>query len=349
MGRPDTGQVVSWYIVTIIACIFLVCRLCVRWRLLKRLYLDDLFVTVAALCLIGDLVIQHYMFNLGMSDAANMDSDQMINMMKMIIPGSTLYVTTLWLIKASLVIFYKRLADRTRYQTVYNITLAVLAATWLVLFFDIVFKCYPPSRQWRSVVDAELACPDKPSTINYWLTILFNIFTDVFIICLPISQVARLKMPKKQKWGVISVFLLGVLVVISSIIRAIYSHLNEQMITCTVSMIEASIAIIASCLPVLRTLVFGSHSRTGTYSGRRGYELSNSGYNTTGGPTSKQRTTVSVTQTANTPDDLSRHDSEDGLVKDHGALPLSLENGAGIAVTREYFVHEGESDGRSFR
>lgn len=73
----------------------------------------------------------------------------------MIIPGSTLYVTTLWLIKASLVIFYKRLADRTRYQTVYNITLAVLAATWLVLFFDIVFKCYPPSRQWRSVVDAE--------------------------------------------------------------------------------------------------------------------------------------------------------------------------------------------------
>lgn len=56
----------SWYIVTIIACIFLVCRLWVRWRLLKRLYLDDLFVMVAALCLIGDLVIQHYMFNLGM-------------------------------------------------------------------------------------------------------------------------------------------------------------------------------------------------------------------------------------------------------------------------------------------
>ncbi|PYH44660.1 uncharacterized protein BP01DRAFT_383231 [Aspergillus saccharolyticus JOP 1030-1] len=352
MARPDVGQVVSWYIVTIVACFFLACRLWVRWRLLKRWYLDDLFVTVATLCLIGDLVIQHYMFNLGMSDAANMNAQEMINMMKMIIPGSTLYVTTLWLIKASLVIFYKRLADRTRYQTVYNITLGFLAATWLVLFFDIVFKCYPPSRQWKSVIDAELACPDKPSTINYWLTILFNIFTDVFIICLPISQVARLKMPQKQKWGVISVFLLGVLVVISSIIRAIYSHLNEQMIICTVSMIEASIAIIASCLPVLRTLVFGSHSRTGTYSGRRGYELSNSGYNTTG-PTSKQRTTVSVTQTVHTPDDLSRHDSEDGLVKDtalgHGHAVLSLESGAGIAVTREYYVHEGEADGSSFR
>lgn len=46
--------------------------------------------------------------------------------------------------------------------------------------------------------------------------LLVNIFSDVFIICLPISQVARLKMPSRQKWGVISVFLLGGLVVITS-------------------------------------------------------------------------------------------------------------------------------------
>jgi hypothetical protein len=71
----------------------------------------------------------------------------------MIIPGSTLYVTSLWLIKASMVIFYKRLADRTKYQTIYNITLAVLGATWLVLFLDIVLKCYPPNRQWKGLTD----------------------------------------------------------------------------------------------------------------------------------------------------------------------------------------------------
>lgn len=56
---------VAWYVCTVAACIFLVCRLVVRVRLLKRLYVDDLFVIVAALCLIGDLAIQHYMFNLG--------------------------------------------------------------------------------------------------------------------------------------------------------------------------------------------------------------------------------------------------------------------------------------------
>ncbi|CAG7974568.1 unnamed protein product [Penicillium nalgiovense] len=272
----------------------------------------------------------------------------------MIIPGSTLYVTSLWLIKASMVIFYKRLADRTRYQIVYNITLGLLAATWLVLFFDIIFKCYPPQRQWEGITNPEcedasisttadagtddlsVTCPQGPSTVNYWLTILFNIFSDVFIICLPITQVVRLKMPKKQKWGVISVFLLGGLVVIASIIRAIYSHRNEQMITCTVSMVETAIAIIASCLPVLRTLVFGSHSRTGTYSGRRGYELSHSGVHT-GAATGKQNTSVSVSQSHvdRGADELSCHDSEDGLVKD-----MTPASGPGIAVRHEYFVQE---------
>lgn len=112
------------------------------------------------------------------------------------------------------------------------------------------------------------------------------------------------------------------------------------MITCTVSMIETSIAIIASCLPVLRTLVFGSHSRTGTYSSNRAYELSHSGRYAKG---SKQHTTVSISQSQaeRGADDVSCHDSEDGLVKD--TAPIS---GPGIAVTHEYSV---QVDARSFR
>ncbi|QQK43055.1 hypothetical protein Pdw03_6956 [Penicillium digitatum] len=336
MTRPDLGQVVAWYVCTVAACAFLACRVVVRLRLLKRLYLDDLFVCLAAMCLIGDLAIQHYMFGQGMSEMANSTLQEKINMTKMIIPGSILYVTSLWLIKSSMVIFYKRLADRTQYQIVYNITLCILAATWLVVFFDIIFKCYPPRRQWEGITNAELTCPKGPSTVNFWITIFFNIFTDVFIICLPIAQVVRLKMPTRQKWGVISVFLLGVLVVITSIIRAIYSHRNEQMITCTVSMVETAIAIITSCLPVLRTLVFGSHSRTGTYSGHRGYELSHSGVHT-GAQASKQHTTVSTSQSHidRGVDDISFHDSDDGLVKDPAPVP-----GPGIAVRTDYFVHE---------
>jgi hypothetical protein len=63
-----------------------------------------------------------------------------------------------------MVIFYKRLADRTRYQILYNITLGLLAATWLVLFFDIVFKCYPVQRQWEAISNPECEVASISST-----------------------------------------------------------------------------------------------------------------------------------------------------------------------------------------
>jgi hypothetical protein len=43
-----------------------------------------------------------------------------------------------------------------------------------------------------------------------------NIFTDVIIICLPITMVSRLQMKLKQKLGVAAVFSLGFFVVIAS-------------------------------------------------------------------------------------------------------------------------------------
>ncbi|KAJ5793392.1 uncharacterized protein N7503_009370 [Penicillium pulvis] len=110
---------------------------------------------------------------------------------QMIIRGSMLYITSLWLIKAGMVTLYKRLGDRTRYENVYNITLGILAATWLVLISSNNLICYPVRRRWEQISNPEL-------------------------ICLPITQIARTKMPNKQKCLVISIFLLGILVVIVS-------------------------------------------------------------------------------------------------------------------------------------
>lgn len=145
----------------------------------------------------------------------NATKQETVNIMQMIIPGSIIYITSLWLIKAAMIIFYKRLADRTRYQTIYNIALGLLAATWATIFFHIIFKCYPPDRLW-DLDHPERACPAYEDKVAFWLMVLLNIFSDVFIICLPISQVVRIKMPFKQKLGVLSIFLLGFLVVISS-------------------------------------------------------------------------------------------------------------------------------------
>jgi flagellar basal body L-ring protein FlgH len=46
------------------------------------------------------------------------------------------------------------------------------------------------------------------------------------------------------------------------------------MLTCTVSMVETAIAIIATCLPALRTMILGKNSTKGTNSYGKHYELS---------------------------------------------------------------------------
>jgi hypothetical protein len=61
----------------------------------------------------------------------------------------------------------------------------------------------------------------------------------------------------------------------SLVIRAYYSKKNETMLTCTVSMIETAIAIIATCLPALRSMVLGTNTTKGdSKSYGRHYELS---------------------------------------------------------------------------
>lgn len=67
----------------------------------------------------------------------------------MIVPGSVLYVSSLWAIKIALVLFYKRLAARgTKLQIIYNVVLGLLAATWTLIFFHILFQCFPHNKRW---------------------------------------------------------------------------------------------------------------------------------------------------------------------------------------------------------
>ncbi|KAM0342605.1 hypothetical protein ACHAPU_009462 [Fusarium lateritium] len=302
------GQVVSWYICTVVATIFLVLRLWIRIRKFGSLAVDDGFIILATACLWGDLIIQQHMWNLGMANMAAAPPGNFKKLMQMIVPGSILYVTSLWAIKIALVLFYKRLAaPGTKLQLIYNITLGLLVAFWTAIFFDIIFQCFPHDKRWSQ--DPNYQCDPKQAEINYWLTIILNIGTDVFTICLPIYMVLQLQMKLKQKIGVAAIFALGFLVVVASIIRAYYSKRNETMLTCTVSMIETAVAIIATCLPPLRTLFLGQMSSARTGSNYQRYELSSTGQDRT-------RRTHQSRVTTNVLGGTQNNDSQDELFKE---------------------------------
>jgi hypothetical protein len=58
--------------------------------------------------------------------------------------------------------------------------------------------------------------------------LLVNIFTDVIIICLPITMVSRLQMKLKDKIAVGTVFALGFFVVIASSEQPLNFHTHNR-------------------------------------------------------------------------------------------------------------------------
>ncbi|KAF4626739.1 hypothetical protein G7Y89_g11418 [Cudoniella acicularis] len=188
------GQIISWYVCTMAALVFLIIRMVVKWRKFQTFSIEDYFLILAASCLVGDLAIQQYMWNLGMASHGTASSENLKHIMQ------------------CKVTFYKRISARTGLQKVYNAVLGFLAVSWTVIFFDIIFQFFLVDRKWTT--DPSQTCSTQASEINYWLTIFLYIGTDVVIIILPISMVAKLQMPLKQKFGVAGMFALGLFVVI---------------------------------------------------------------------------------------------------------------------------------------
>lgn len=145
------------------------------------------------------------------------------------------------------------------------------------------------------------------------------------------------------------------------VIRAYYSKRNETMLTCTVSMIETAVAIIATCLPrmlpshilqhhkltlapsALRTVILGHSSTAGNNSGYRHYELSSAGHHRSHRAGQSRITTNIIGGTQN-----KGNDSEDELVTEPGHLAVpsgsssvAEDKSTGIVVSTTFEVQSG--------
>jgi hypothetical protein len=97
------------------------------------------------------------------------------------------------------------------------------------------------------------------------------------------------------------------------------------MLTCTVSMVESAIAIIATCLPALRYMILGTNNNSSKYNSHgKHYELSSSRRRTDGNRLATAHVGSGLNSTRET-----RHranGSEDSLFSDG---PLGVENATG--------------------
>ncbi|KAL8668829.1 MAG: hypothetical protein Q9224_007774, partial [Gallowayella concinna] len=97
--------------------------------------------------------------------------------------------------------------------------------------------------------------------LSFWLAMaLIETFIEIIIIVLPIREIQRLKLGRKQKHGLTLIFSLGGFVVITNIIRmSIIYRPNEPEFDLTEGNIWLNVhfgtAIISACLPTYKPLI----------------------------------------------------------------------------------------------
>lgn len=127
--------------------------------------------------------------------------------------------------------------------------------------------CQPVAFNWDQTIVGHCG-----NSVTLWLSHgVLNIITDLIVLLLPMPYLYSLEMPLYNKLVLMVTFGLGLFVVIISALR-LYSlaHVDMTDVTYTVLMpilwsaLEPCLAITLACVPLLRPLLGGRYSPTGT-------------------------------------------------------------------------------------
>ncbi|KAL5117482.1 hypothetical protein ACEQ8H_004647 [Pleosporales sp. CAS-2024a] len=141
-------------------------------------------------------------------------------MLRLVFAHSLLYHLTIALVKSAFTLQYLRLFSLLRPMTVscYLLLIGIIgAAAWGL--FGIVFLCNPVHAYW-DVRDDDGTCNDAET--HFLSTSVGGIVLDWAIWLLPMPVVGRLRLPYRQKKGLLGVFGLGGFVCVVSVLRLVF-------------------------------------------------------------------------------------------------------------------------------
>ncbi len=198
------------------------------------------------------------------------------------------YKITINLTKLSILCLYLRIFSQTWFRRTCWSLLVLISSYAVCSIIATIFQCTPIPRFWNKKLPG--TCINV--TAFWYANAIFNIVTDVIILGSVPPVIWKLRLPRRQKWGLTVVFGLGGFVFATSILRMTtldvaskapdptFGTLKSTMWTT----IEASTAIVCACLPMVRTPIqrlvpklfpshYGTSSRTSKKAGAEAHPV----------------------------------------------------------------------------
>ena len=122
-----------------------------------------------------------------------------------------MYIAALAFAKVSICCLYLRLLpNRAIHIAVYSI-MGFVAAYSIAGFLLLIFPCNPVAAAWDPILAASPDTKCINHTANDFAQAGLNMFSDLFIVILPMHTFWNLQLPIKQKISVSSIFAAGIL------------------------------------------------------------------------------------------------------------------------------------------
>ncbi|KAG9697420.1 ribosomal protein L27, partial [Aureobasidium melanogenum] len=247
-------------ITTTLATAVVILRLVVRCKFVKAVGFDD-FVIMVSLFLswvVLGLTVAMVVSGFGSYVWSN-PLDLHSTTAKLYLSWNVLYVFLIHVTKASILTQYLRIFPTRTMRRLTWLLFAALVPSVLWGVFASIFICNPVRKVWRPMTPGKCL-----STRTYWVSVTaVNIVLDFAVLALPMPVISRLKLPKKQKIGLVGVFLLGFFTCAVSVVRLVLVHnayvrhdfTASSAEAVTWSMVEANVGIICASLLALKPLM----------------------------------------------------------------------------------------------
>ncbi|KAI3580817.1 hypothetical protein IWW34DRAFT_831406 [Fusarium oxysporum f. sp. albedinis] len=285
-----------------IATAFLGQRMYTNAVILRKFLIDDYLILFAWVLSIAaqSCLLNAYSRKLLGVHAWEMPIDSNTEANLLVMCTTLTYIPTTILSKLTLCFFYYRLSPSLWYQYSVYFTGFLCSASLVGIWFSVLFACKPIAAGWDVRMSVGATCINRPPI--YITQAAFGCITDVMLLVLPIPTVIGLQMSTRQKLGLVGLFAIGSITLITSIVRLVLllpslSNPDQSWSLaegCLWVIIEANLLIMCGSLPTLRVFLKNVAPRVlGDKSTRKGSEeqsgSANFGLHTFGGSNGPRR------------------------------------------------------------
>lgn len=137
--------------------------------------------------------------------ADTVSTDDLVAFFKILLAFECIYITTVLLVKFSLLQMYLRIFPLHWVRVYLAIIGAIIIGWWIAILVVCIFQCRPISKAWLPWIEG--TCINlKASFIGNAIP---NILTDVAVLCMPIRPIWKLHATIAQRLSLCFILLLG--------------------------------------------------------------------------------------------------------------------------------------------